>query len=241
LLLLLHMLQVLCGASHHQQLLLHDLLCTWHKQLATQQQPPAAPAAAAAAVHVDSVTKGQQCLALKGDTTAAAAESTAQQDVQEAAAAAAVAALNGRLIAFLLLVKHLSGLYAPEQERFRQRVAHAMKAASTAAAEAAPDVGGEVSQQQSAGKPQQQQQQRFDYMLDEEEAACVEASAAQFTADLLAETAPACYLPLLLQLVGAEAAPAHVRVRMVFGRGMGMQLCLSVVTKISPTHTEQPG
>jgi hypothetical protein len=63
--------------------------------------------------------------------------------------------------------------------------------------------------QQSAGK-QQQQQQRFDYMLDEEEAACVEASAAQFTSDLLAETAPACYLPLLLRLVGA--APAHVRV-----------------------------
>lgn len=69
------------------------------------------------------------------------------------------------------------------------------------------------SQQQDQQAKQQEQQQPFDYMLGEEEAACVEASTSRFTANLMAETAPACYLPLLLQLINEQAAPKHVRVR----------------------------
>lgn len=98
---------------------------------------------------------------------------------------------------------------------FRQQVADAMKASRGAAAAGDGGAAGAAAAADgsaAAGQQQQQEQQVFDYMLGEEEAACVEASTARFTANLLSETAPACYLPLLLQLVGAAAAPCHVRV-----------------------------
>jgi hypothetical protein len=182
--------QVLCKANRHQQLLLHELLATWHKQLA---QGPYASAAAA---------------------VAGAARSSECKDTASAAAAAAAA--NARLVAFLLLVKHLSGFYALEQASFKQRVVTAMQAASRGLS---ADGGSTAAALTAAAATiadtdkQQQQQQGFDYMCGEEEAACVEASTARFTAGLLAETAPACYLPLLLQLVGAQGASTHVKVR----------------------------
>jgi hypothetical protein len=52
----------------------------------------------------------------------------------------------------------------------------------------------------------------FDYMLGEEERQWVEESTAKFTSGLLEETAPACYLPMLRQLLSGAEVPAHVKV-----------------------------
>jgi hypothetical protein len=52
----------------------------------------------------------------------------------------------------------------------------------------------------------------FDYMLGEEERQWVEESTAKFTSGLLEETAPACYLPVLLQLLASADVPEHVKV-----------------------------
>jgi hypothetical protein len=219
-----HASQVLCTANRNQQLALHELLCSWHKQLAAST---AATAAAAA-----------------GATGCAADGSRVQETAAAAAGAGAAAGSNARLAAFLLLVKHLSGFYALEQTLFRQRVITAMKANTATAAGGAGQitkpstVEGAASQHTGHSQQQQQQQQHFDYMLGEEEAACVDASTAHFTANLLAETAPACYLPLLLQLVGVHAAPTHVRVSALaprfnnHGSASGAQL-----DNASNTHT----
>jgi hypothetical protein len=171
------LMQVLCAANRSQQLLLFELLCSYHTQLAG-----AAPAGHAGCKDADPA----------------------------AAAAAPVAATDARLVAFLLLVKHLSGFYFGEQALFKQKVIAAMKQTTDADPTAGAGGGGGNG---IHATPNQQQQQGFAYMLGEEEAACVEASTARFTANLLAETAPACYLPLLLHLVGAQEAPSHVRVR----------------------------
>lgn len=64
--------------------------------------------------------------------------------------------------------------------------------------------------------PQQPQQQHlqpsFDYMLGEEEAVCVDVATKHFVANLLDDTAPACYTPVLVQLMQTSSAPGHVRV-----------------------------
>ncbi|KAF6254508.1 hypothetical protein COO60DRAFT_1642297 [Scenedesmus sp. NREL 46B-D3] len=118
-----HYVQVLCVANTGRQFLLHELLLSWHTELASSP-PSTAPITAAGAA-------------------AAAAAAAADQD-------------------------------------------DAAKSEPGAAA--------------------------FDYMLGEEERQWVEESTAKFTSGLLAETAPACYLPVLLQLLAGPEVPTHVQV-----------------------------
>lgn len=114
-----------------------------------------------------------------------------------------------QLEAFLLLLKHLGGLYAI----FRVEAARALTQ-SCEQQQPGPREQQQPGQQQQQHPPDRQldQQPSFDYMLGEEEAAAMEAATARLTDTLLAETAPACYTPLLLQLMQAVAAPVHIRV-----------------------------
>lgn len=219
--------QVLCAANTGRQFLLHELLLCLHKELAGS----ITPATAATASH------GQ-----------AAEATTGAADV--AVTAAADAQRNAKLVAFLLLVQHLSGLYKTEQQRFRQGLSATLRSsaaaaeddAGTAASASAPKSKARKQASSSSSSSQQLQPvdgssshaqtaaaqdaaaagpgdlqsnpggAAFDYMLGEEERQWLEDSTAQFTTGLLEETAPACYLPLLLQLLAGAEVPTHVKV-----------------------------
>ena len=53
----------------------------------------------------------------------------------------------------------------------------------------------------------------FDYMAAEEECLAVEASCCSFLEQLMAETAPACQLPMMMVLIQDNALAAQIRVR----------------------------
>jgi hypothetical protein len=57
------------------------------------------------------------------------------------------------------------------------------------------------------------QQQREDYMLNEQLRRQHEEAAQAYLDDLMSSSAPACYLPLLLQLVSSPAVVLPLRVR----------------------------
>jgi hypothetical protein len=236
---------VLCAANTGRQFLLHELLLCWHKELASSSTPTTAPPAAPG--------QGEDA------KTAAAAAAAAS-----ASAAVAGAKRHAKLVAFLLLVQHLSGFYKTEQQRFRQGLAATLRAsaaddddATCSYADAAAAEGSTAALPKSKARkrasdgrsrsqqlqlndsnPQHDQQSNqlaavdqgtatdmigskpnpgsaaFDYMLGEEERQRLEEPTAKFTSGLLEETAPACYLPLLLQLLAGAEVPTHIKVGM---------------------------
>lgn len=231
----------MCSCNQGRQLLLHELLLAWHKGLARTANNSPDRAAAAAPAHATedrpadvAIGAAQQqqhgkmvaflllvqhlagfyqleqqrfkqrlAATLRASSAAADEDAAGSHSRLGRPGSSAVAAAGGPSTA-ASRKRAANGKACSDQEhdqrqkQQQQDDAHASKAGETSAAAAA------AVHSSSGGV--------FDYMLDEEERQCVEASTAEFTASLLADTAPACYLPLLSQLLTDAMAPTHIKV-----------------------------
>eukprot|EP00775_Hariotina_reticulata_P012514 gene12514-12648_t len=179
---------VMVLANSSQQMLLHDLLLTWHQK----QQPDQRCGLAAADCPEDLKATAENIACLQHDTT----------DGSPAAAA------------FLLLLQHLAMFYSLETGRFQQQLQITVKhsSASPTGDSIAPSsklLTDDNNRQQMA--PVDQQHLRNNYMLAEEEQQFIAAATSQYIGRLLEDTAPACYVRLLLQLVQEQKAPVHIQ------------------------------
>lgn len=232
--------QVLCAANSSNRMALHELLLTWHKDLLTWRDVHADVAhaeAASSSSDAESDTVAHPDLV---EATAAAAAATAAAKMQGKVAAFLL--LLQHLAGFYQLEQQRfkQRLLTTLQEPAGAAAADADAGSSQPAASEHPlqqlqrrdrnASSGSISRKchntatadgDSVGAvPTSQAQQHsgigaeatFDYMMAEESQERVESSTEEFMVGLMAETAPACYLPLLLQLLQSAESPEHVKV-----------------------------
>jgi hypothetical protein len=117
--------------------------------------------------------------------------------------------------AFLLLLQHLTMFYSLEADRFQQQLQNAVHRSSATPTGDSVFCGSKMlrntndQQQEAHAGPKRQQN---DYMQAEEVQQCITAATCQYVDRLLHDTAPACYVPLLLQLVREQEIPVYLQV-----------------------------